>query len=211
MPDSASSIVIFDLGGILIDWNPRHLYRRLISDADTLETFLANVTTSEWHGGQDKGGDPAAATRALKQRFPEHGALIDAWYGRFDEMCAVAFPEMAALVERLAAAGVPLYLLSNAPAFMDTWMRPGGRLHTRHPFLRHFRDLVVSGAVGCWKPDAAIYRLACTAAGTAADRAVFIDDSAANAAGARATGLHGIHHRDAATTIAELRALGLPA
>src|SRR5262249_12817496 len=151
------SVVVFDMGGVLIDWNPRHLYRKLIDDPQDMERFLATITTIAWHMEQDAGGDPAEATRRLKAAYPEHATLIAAFYDRFDEMLDHAFPATADLVERLHAAGIPLYLLSNAPAFLDAWARGRGR--QRHRFLACFRDVVVSGLVGCCKPDAAIYRL----------------------------------------------------
>lgn len=211
-PKTASdrpSIVVFDMGGVLLDWNPRHLYRKLIPDPAEMEAFLAGVTTTPWHVAQDHGGDPAAATRDLQALHPGKEALIEAFYARFDEMCDHNFPEMAALVERLHAAGTPLYLLSNAPAFMDPWLR--GPAHRRHPFIGRFRDYVVSGLVGHAKPDAAIYHLTCRAGGFEPSQAVFVDDVLTNVEGARAIGMAAIHHRSAAETIAELKALGLPA
>ncbi len=201
--------MIFDLGGVLIDWNPRHLYRKLIADPDEMEEFLASVTTTAWHGAQDKGGDPGEATRELQRKFPDRNALIAAFYDRFDEMCDHAFAPMAELVERLHRAGTPLYLLSNAPGFLDAWLR--GPAHRRHPFIGLFRDYVVSGHVGCWKPDAAIYELLCRIGNFAPGDAVFIDDVLANVDGARAIGMHAVHHRSAAQTAADLKALGLPA
>lgn len=197
------------MGGVLLDWNPRHLYRKLIPDNAQMEDFLATVATGAWHAVQDRGGDPAKATRELQALHPGKTELIEAFYGRFDEMCAHAIAPMGELVERLHAAGTPLYLLSNAPGFLDGWLRGAGR--DRHPFLGCFRDYVVSGRVLCWKPDAAIYRLVCKTGGFAPEAAVFIDDVLGNVEGARAIGMNGIHHRDAATTIAELRELGLPA
>ena len=124
-------------------------------------------------------------------------------------MLAHDFPEMSALVERLHGAGVPLYLLSNAPAFLDDWARGTGRL--RHPFLGRFRDYVVSGRVGLMKPDAAIFEMVCRTGGFSPRDAVFIDDVVANVEGARLAGLAGIHHRSPAETVAALRAMGLPA
>ena len=203
------SVVVFDMGGVLIDYNPRHLYRKLIPQEAEMEDFLANVTTREWHMRQDYDGDPAIATRELQARHPGKEALIAAYYDRFDEMLDHAFPPMAALVERLGDAGVPLYLLSNAPGFLDAWLR--GPATAKHPFVSRFRDFIVSGNVRCWKPDAAIYQLACRAGGFRPQDAVFIDDVAANVEGARATGMSGIHHRSAEGTLAELRAMGFPA
>jgi 2-haloacid dehalogenase len=201
--------VVFDFGGVLIDWNPRHLYRKLIADPEEMERFLADVTTREWHAVQDHGGDAREATRQLQALHPDKAELIAAFYGRFDEMSDHAFPDMAALVERLHAAGTPLYLLSNAPDLLDAWLRAGAA--RRHPFLGLFRDYVVSGQVKCSKPDRAIYDLACRVGGFRPDEAIFIDDVLANAEGARAAGWTAIHHRSAEQTLAELRALGLPA
>ena len=203
------SVVVFDFGGVLIDWNPRHLYRKLFADPAEMERFLADVTTREWHAVQDHGGDPVEATRRLQALHPDRDELIGAFYGRFDEMCDHAFPEMATLVERLHAAGTPLFLLSNAPNLLDPWLR--GAARRRHPFLGLFRDYVVSGLVGHSKPDAAIYELACRTGGFRPAEAVFIDDVLANVEGARAVGMRGIHHRSAVATAAELRAMGLPA
>ena len=197
------------MGGVLIDYNPRHLYRKLIPQEAEMEDFLANVTTREWHTRQDYDGDPATATRELQARHPGKEALISAYYDRFDEMLDHAFIPMAELVERLGDAGVPLYLLSNAPGFLDAWLR--GPARRKHPFVGRFRDYVVSGYVRCWKPDAAIYQLVCRTGGFTPRDAVFIDDVLANVESARATGMSAIHHRTAEETVAELRALGFPA
>jgi len=208
LPPSIPSVAVFDLGGVLIDWNPRHLYRQLIPDPVEMERFLAEVTTRDWHMAQDAGGDPAEATRRLQALHPDKHELIAAFYGRFYEMCDHPFPEMVALVERLHQADTPLYLLSNAPSLLDPWLR--GAAQQRHPFLGFFRNYVVSGLVGHSKPDRAIYDLACRTGGFPAGEAVFIDDVLVNVEGARAAGMAAIHHRSAAETIGELRALGLP-
>jgi 2-haloacid dehalogenase len=204
-----ASVAVFDMGGVLLDWNPRHLYRKLIPDPEEMERFLATVTTTQWHGVQDQGGNPVEATRRLMADYPGQEALIEAFYGRFDEMLDHPFPQMADLVERLHEAGTPLYLLSNAPGFLDAWLR--GPAHRHHPFLGRFRDYVVSGHVGCSKPDATIYDLVCRTGGFQPGEAVLIDDNLPNVEGARAFGMKAVHHRSADETIAALRALGLPA
>src|SRR5882724_2079722 len=206
---SRPSVAVFDFGGVLVDWNPRHLYRKLFADPLEMESFLVDVTTREWHVAQDHGGDPAAATRRLQALHPGKEALIAAYYERFDEMNDVVFPDMVALIERLHAGGTPLYLLSNAPGLLDSWLR--GPARRRHPFIGLFRDYVVSGLVGHSKPDAAIYQLACRTGDFKPGDAVFIDDVLTNVEGARAAGMAAVHHRSAAETVAELRALGLPA
>lgn len=197
------------MGGVLIDWNPRYLYRKLIGDTEEMEHFLSTVTTTAWHNLQDAGGDPAAATKLLKARHPGREALIEAFYGRFDEMMEQSFPEMVALVERLHAAGTPLYLLSNAPGLVDVWVR--GPARVRHPFFGLFRDYVVSGVVKCLKPDAAMFDIVCRTGGFRPGEAVLIDDSLANVAGARSFGMHAVHHCSAGETVEALRKLGLPA
>jgi 2-haloacid dehalogenase len=202
-------VAVFDMGGVLLDWNPRHLYRKLIADPQQMERFLATVTTTPWHNLQDAGGDPVEATRRLKAEHPGQNALIEAFYGRFGEMMEQSFPEMVALVERLHGAGTPLYLLSNAPALVDTWLR--GPAQQQHPFLGRFRDYVVSGVVRLMKPDAAIYDLVCRTGSFRPGEAVLIDDNLPNVEGARAFGMHAVHHRSAAETVTALRTLGLPA
>ena len=119
------------------------------------------------------------------------------------------FPQMAELVERLHAAGTPLYLLSNAPGFLDAWLRGPARSTPSLP--RPFPRLCVSGHVGCCKPDAAIYDLVCRTGGFRPDEAVLIDDILPNVEGARAFGMKAVHHRSADETIEALRELGLPA
>jgi 2-haloacid dehalogenase len=207
--DRRPSIAVFDLGGVLVDWDPRHLYRKLIPDPQEMERFLSEVTTRHWHVPQDHGGDPGEATRQLQALHPGKEALIGAFYERFDEMNDHAFPEMVRLVERLHAAGTPLYLLSNAPNLLDAWVRGPGR--RRHPFLGLFRDYVVSGLVGHAKPSAGIYDLICRTGGFQPNEAVFVDDLLVNVDGARAVGMVGIHHSSAGQTAAELRTLGFSA
>jgi 2-haloacid dehalogenase len=205
----APRVVVFDLGGVLFDWNPEHLYGRLIPDAAERRRFLTDICPRDWHQLQDAGNDPALATTALQAKFPSHAELIGAWYGRFDEMMAPPYPEMVALVGRLQAAGVGLHLLSNAPGFMTEWLATG-KLRAAHPFLAAFGAIVVSGTVGCSKPDRAIYDLTATRGGFAPEEAVFLDDNLPNVDGAKAAGWRAIHHRDPGTTIAALRAMGLP-
>jgi 2-haloacid dehalogenase len=202
-------VVVFDLGGVLFDWNPEYLYGRLIPDPAERQRFLTEICPRDWHQLQDAGHDPVRATAALQAKFPAHAELIGAWYGRFDEMLAPPYPEMVALVGRLQAAGIGLHLLSNAPGFMTEWLA-SGRLRAAHPFLTAFGAIVVSGSVGCSKPDRAIYDLTATQGGFAPEEAVFLDDTLLNVEGARAAGWQAIHHREPGDTTAALRSMGLP-
>lgn len=198
----APRAVIFDLGGVLIDWNPRHLYRKLMPEEAEMERFLAEVCTRPWHEAQDAGGSAARATETLVAAHPQHETLIRAWYGRFAEMMH-PMPASQAILDELHDAGRPLFAITNWPA--DTFPPPADRFG----FVSKFRDVVVSGAVRLMKPDPAIFRLALDRFGLQAAETVFIDDNPPNVAAARDLGLHGLHFRDAETLRRELTDIGL--
>ncbi len=180
--------VIFDLGGVLIDWNPRHLYRKLFpGDEAAMERFLGEICTMEWHLQHDAGRPFAETCAELKLRHPGHDALIDAFAARHDEMTAGAIPETVALLERLAAGGVPLYAITNYPA--ETFPIA----QKKFPFLALFRDVAVSGRERILKPDAELFRILFRRNNIVPEQAIFIDDSIKNVDAARALGLHAIH------------------
>lgn len=195
--------VIFDLGGVLIDWNPRHLFRKLFDDERAMEHFLATVCTPEWHLQHDAGKQFAETRDALKQKHPEHAALIDAFGDRHDEMMPHAMDGTVALLERLAAANVPLYAITNFPAQMFPVAQQ------RYPFLALFRDVAVSGYERLVKPDPALFRILLRRNNMAPSRAVFIDDVLRNVEAANALGIHGIQFTSAEALERELRALGI--
>jgi 2-haloacid dehalogenase len=195
---------IFDVGHVLYDWDPRYLYRRLIDDDGALDAFLRDVVTREWHFQHDAGRDFAETSAELTARFPEHAGLIAHWGPRFGESIGDPVPGMHALVEELDARGVPLFAITNfSHEFFPPFRQKEAALFDR------FRDIVVSGAEKLVKPDAAIYRLALDRFGLRAEDAVFIDDNAANVAGAAALGLHALHFTGEPKLRGELRALGL--
>jgi 2-haloacid dehalogenase len=198
------SIVVFDLGGVLIRWNPRTLYRKLFAgDEGAMEHFLATVCTQEWNERQDAGRTFAEAEAELIARHPERATLIRAWHARFDEMITGAFNEVVEILAELRDRETPLYALSNWSA--ETFVSQPAR----HPFLGWFRDIVVSGQEGVIKPDPRIFQILLARNNIAAERAVFIDDNPTNAAAATALGIHGITFTSAAALRAELAALGL--
>ncbi len=174
--------VVFDLGGVLIDWNPRHLYRALIPDEARREHFLAEVCPQSWNERQDAGRSLAEATAERIARFPEHAELIAAYYGRWEEMLGGAIAETVALLEALHRRGVPLYALTNWSA--ETF--PVGR--RRFGFLERFRGIVVSGEERVIKPDAAIFRVLCERYALTPQCCLFIDDNPANVEAAAALG-----------------------
>ena len=198
------SVAIFDLGGVLLEWNPRHLYRKLFDgDEAAMEHFLANVCTTEWNERQDAGRTFAEGTHALMPQHADKRALIEAWGNRFGEMIPGAIEGSVEVLANLKARGVPIYGISNWSA--ETF--PPQR--QRFPFLSWFHDIVVSGDVGVIKPDPRIFRILLERNAIAPDSAVFIDDVAANAAAASRLGIHGIHFRSPEQLKRELAAVGL--
>jgi len=204
MPDAQPrSIVIFDLGGVLLDWNPRHLYRKLIPDEAERERFLAEVCHPEWNVCQDAGRSFVEAEAEAIARHPDKAELIRAWLSRFDEMVPRQIQGTVDILETLHARGVPLYALTN---FSSETFRP---TRMRFSFFERFRGIVVSGDEKMLKPEARIYRLLCDRYRVDPRQAVFIDDSLKNVEGARTLELHGIHFQVPDALAIELKRLGL--
>ena len=163
------------------------------------------MLTHEWHFQHDAGRDFAETSAELIALHPQHAELIAAWQSRFLDSIPGPIAGMHALVEALDAAGIPLFAITNfSHEFWPPFRAREARLFDR------FRDVVVSGEEKLVKPDAAIYRLALSRFGLNADEAVFIDDNAANVAGAEAIGLPAILFTDAGSLRVSLRAMGLP-
>lgn len=194
--------VIFDVGRVLFDWDLRHLFAKLIDDRQHLEWFVTNVVTPEWHFQHDAGRPLADMLPELKAAFPEHDALIDAYAARFNETIPGPMPGSLELVERLDAAGVPLFAITNFGHEFWEGFRP------TQPIFDRFRDIIVSGTEKMMKPDPAIYRLAIERFGIDPAGALFIDDVAANIAGAESVGIAGHQFVDAAMLERELAARG---
>ena len=195
--------VVFDVGNVLIRWDPRHLYRRLFAEEAAMERFLAEICTDAWNLEQDRGRTWEAAIAERIALFPEHETLIRAYSDRWPEMVPGEVEGVPALLEALRGAGVPLYAITNFSAEKFVLSQ------ARFPFLRRFRDVVVSAHERLLKPDPAIYRLLLDRNGLQAGRCLFIDDSEDNVRGAEAVGMRAHHFRDAATLAEELRRLEL--
>jgi 2-haloacid dehalogenase len=177
---------VFDLGGVLIDWDPRHLYRKLLADEAAVEEFLATVCTPEWNAELDRGRPFAEGVAQLVERHPEHAAAIAAYHERWPEMVAGDIPGTVEVLAELRAAGVPLYALTNWSA--ETFAITRGRFE----FLEWFDGLLVSGEERVTKPDPAIFQLLLDRFGLDPTATVFVDDSAANVAAARRLGFDAI-------------------
>ena len=193
------SAVIFDLGGVLIDWNPRHLYRKLFNDRTAMEDFLSTVCTPEWNSTLDAGSPIADAVARLSAAHPDRAPLIEAYSERWGEMLDGPHAATVAVLDELRAREVRLYALTNWSA--ETFPIAIQRFE----FLGWFEDILVSGSEGVVKPDTAIYDLAIERFEIEPHRTVFIDDAPANVAAAARAGLHAHHYRDATRLRAYLR------
>ena len=200
---TCSTTVVFDLGGVLIDWDPRHLYRKLFDDRDEMESFLAEVTTAEWNAHQDAGRPWAEAIEILVAEHPERRELIEAFLRRWPEMLAGEIPGTVDVLADLRAAGVRLVALSNWSA--ETF--PIAR--ERFDFLAWFEGIVVSGEVGVNKPDRRIFGHLIERFRIEPAAALFIDDAPANVGAAAALGFRAIQFTDATALRRELKRLGL--
>jgi 2-haloacid dehalogenase len=204
-PDTGEPIttVVFDLGAVLIDWDPRHVYRPLFLDDAAMEEFLATICTPQWNAQQDRGHSMAAATAALVAEHPEHTNLITAYYGRWHEMLGEPIEGTVAIAAELAASGVRLLALSNWSAETFPLALP------KLPILSRFDGIVISGSVGLVKPEPAIYELLIERHAVDVANAMFIDDSAANVAAASQLGFDAVVFTSPEQLRAELTSRGL--
>jgi 2-haloacid dehalogenase len=198
MSQSAGRIkaVVFDVGKVLVHWDLRCLFAKLIDDQTELDWFLTNVVTQEWHFVHDAGGDLDARVASRKLLFPGYAELIDAYATRFVETIPGPVQGTHELVEQLSRRGVPLYAITNFGAKLWDQFRP------TEPLLNHFRGIVVSGVERLIKPDPRIFELAASRFGHTPQEMLFIDDDQANIASAERLGWQ-IHHFTDADRLAE--------
>jgi 2-haloacid dehalogenase len=179
--------IVFDLGGVLLDWNPRYLYRKLFAGDDAaMERFLTEVCTMEWHHAHDLGAPPGRTCPELARAHPEQAELIWAWSRRSEEMISGPITATVELLAELKDAGVPCYALTN----MERETYPLRR--ARFPFLSWFDGTVVSGFEGVAKPDPAIFELLLERFELEPSETVMVDDSPANVLAARSAGMQAI-------------------
>jgi 2-haloacid dehalogenase len=195
--------VVFDLGKVLLDWNPRYYYRQFFASEEAMEAFLAEALPPAWVVEMDA-GKPADIAIAERQRLlPRHAALIGRWKEGWRTMLRGPIAESVAILAELRARGTRLYALTNFST--ETW--PIAR--ERFDFLSWFEDTVVSGEHGVVKPDPLIFEIAIRRFRLDPPRTVFIDDLAENVAAARAIGFRALHFTGAPGLRAGLRELGL--
>jgi 2-haloacid dehalogenase len=184
--------LVFDIGGVLLDWNPRYLYRKLYDDEEEMERFLSEVCTLEWHDAHDRGKAVEVSCAELAATHPARSEQIYAWGRRSEEMVRGPITETVALLRELKDAGVPCYALTN----MEVETYP--RRVERFPFMRWFDGTVVSGFEGIAKPDVEIFELLLGRFALPAESTLLIDDSPRNVRAAVSVGMQAIEFRSAA-------------
>lgn len=166
--------IIFDLGGVLIDWNPRNLYKKIFASTEEMEWFLNTVCTTQWNTQQDAGRPFAKGLAVIKEKYPKYAAQIDDYFNRWDEMLGGPVKSAVAVLKDLKDKGYPLYALTNWSA--ETF--PIAR--AKYDFLNWFDGIVVSGEERLVKPDPAIYARLLKRYQLHSSNCLFIDDDAAN-------------------------------
>jgi 2-haloacid dehalogenase len=195
--------VVFDIGGVLLDWDPRHLYRKLFDDEADMDRFLAEVCTLDWHAAHDLGTPFEVSCARLAAEHPEHADLIWAWGRRSEEMVAGPIDGTVEILRELLDRGLRCYALTN----MEAQTYPLRR--ERYDFLRWFDGTVVSASEGVAKPDPEIFRRLLSRFGLSAATTLLIDDSAANVEAARAFGIQAVRFQSPAQLRAWLEAAGV--
>ena len=202
--NKAVKVIVFDLGGVLIDWSPYHLYcGKLGLDREEVDRFLKEVDFSEWNKEQDRGRSFAEATDELATRFPEYHELIYAYDEYYLDSLKGSLQPVVDILEKLKCAGYPLFVLSNWAMEKFNLVRP------QYPFFEWFDGIVISGDVGLIKPDQAIFEVLLERTGCPAEVCLFIDDHFANICVARELGFQTIQFTSAQQLEVELNNLGI--
>jgi 2-haloacid dehalogenase len=204
MSEQRVDAVVFDIGGVLLDWSPDYLYGELIPDAAEREHFLANIATSEWNHQQDAGRSWSEAVAELSSLHPEHAEWIEAYDKGWLKMAKGILADTAELVTEIRAKKIPNYALTN---FSDEKWEVA---KAAFPILAGFDGEVVSGAELTTKPGEKIYRILLERFDLDPARTFYTDDVQANVDGARALGIDAELFTDAATLRRYLRERGLP-
>lgn len=196
--------VVFDLGGVLVDWDPRYLLRKVMPGREEeMEAILADVLNHEWNLARDAGDSWPDAIARLQAEHPQWADIFATYDERWAETLGGAHDDTVAILRELKAQGVPLYALSNWSA------QKFPMAEERFEWLDWFDGVVVSGRVGMVKPDAAIFRHLCETFGLVAAETIFIDDHEPNVVAARAAGIDAIHFQGADALRSELQARGV--
>lgn len=200
---SAVTTVVFDIGNVLIRWDPKRLYSRLFPDPVKRDWFLATICTDAWNVEMDRGRPFAEGIAELVARHPEWETEIRAWDEHWHEMVPGEIAGSVEILERVRALGIPDYAITNFSR------EKFAEAVTRFPFLTRFRDAVVSAHERLLKPDPAIYRVLIDRNRLDPAACLFIDDSPKNVAGARAVGMQAVVFTSPEELAADLAAHGV--
>jgi len=196
--------IVFDFGGVLLDWDPRYLYRKIFAgDLDAMERFLAEIDFYNWNLQQDQGRPFAVAVTELSRQFPQYATLIQAYDERWEESIGGLIQPTIEILRALKQAGLPLYGLSNWSAETFRFFSP------KHEFFSWFDDILVSGEVKLVKPDPRIFAVFLERIGRSAAECLLIDDSQANLTVAARLGFKTIHFQSPEQLEAALKQFGL--
>lgn len=196
--------IVFDLGGVLIGWDPRLLYRKLFDDDAAIDRFFHEVDFYGWNIEQDRGRTFDEGVAELSARFPHYAEFIRAYDERYPESLTGAIQPTVEVLSKLRQAGYPLYALSNWSAEKYEYAR------AHFDFLNWFDTIIVSAHVKLVKPDPRIFELLLERIGRTANECIFIDDSVTNIHAAQALGFHAIRFESAAQLILDLQKFGIP-
>jgi HAD superfamily hydrolase (TIGR01509 family) len=200
---TTSPTVVFDVGNVLLRWDPRHLYRRLIPDEGRMHWFMQNVCTSAWNLEQDRGRPWADAVALLVAQHPEWEQEIRAYDERWHETVAGVIEDSVAVLADLKAQGEKVYAITNFSR--EKWAESV----IRFPFLGTFDGVIVSAHENLIKPDPAIYQTLFERYELSPGDCIFVDDSEKNIKGARAVGMQAVHFVEPIDLRTELRGLGV--
>jgi 2-haloacid dehalogenase len=196
--------IIFDLGAVLIDWNPHYVYRTIFDDEQEMKNFLATVCTPDWNEEQDAGRSLHEGTELLISQFPEHEANIRAFYGRWVEMLGEPFHDTVEVFKQLKESKkYKIYALTNWSA--ETFPFAVARFD----FLNWFDGVVVSGTEKMRKPAPEFYQVLLDRYNVKPEDALFIDDNYRNVLAAEKEGIKSIHFKSAEELATELKELGI--
>ena len=196
--------IVFDFGGVLLDWNPRYLYEKLFNDKEQMEYFLTNVCTDSWNVQQDAGRSLVEATKLLQQQFPEYELMIQRFYDDWEIMLKGEIRENSVLINQLKKKkkyrlfGLTNWSGETFPIALEKYM-----------FLHEFEGIVVSGDEKMIKPDKEIYLLLLNRYNLKAEKSIFIDDNINNIKTAHELGFHTIHLNSNLNLEHRLKELGI--
>ncbi len=182
--------IIFDLGGVLIDWNPRYLYSKIFNTEEEITWFLENICTPEWNEKQDAGRTFEEATNELLEKFPDHSEAIKAWYGRWQETIRGPIHETVDILKAIKESKkYRLYALTNWSSETFPWALKN------FDFLGWFEGIVVSGDEKTRKPFHDFYHILLKRYNVEPSKAIFIDDNKHNYLAANEIGIDAIHFK----------------